>query len=70
MHYNFARVHQTLRVSPAMAAGIADRLCGVSDIIDLLMDWEARQAKALEEERMAAWLGGAGPSALRLGKRR
>ena len=26
MHYNFVRIHQTLRVSPAMAAGVTDTL--------------------------------------------
>jgi hypothetical protein len=26
MHYNFVRIHQTLRVTPAMAAGVTDRL--------------------------------------------
>lgn len=36
MYYNFARVHKTLRVSPAVAAGIATRLWDVSDIVDLL----------------------------------
>jgi IS1 family transposase len=36
MYYNFARIHQTLRVTPAMAAGISDRLWSVEDIVDLL----------------------------------
>ncbi|MCC6547013.1 DDE-type integrase/transposase/recombinase [Candidatus Sumerlaeota bacterium] len=36
MYYNFARVHQTLRVSPAMAAGVADKLWDVADIVALL----------------------------------
>lgn len=36
MYYNFVRIHQTLRVSPAMAAGIADKLWSVEDIVDLL----------------------------------
>lgn len=36
MYYNFARIHQTLRVTPAMAAGVADRLWDVSDIVALL----------------------------------
>lgn len=36
MYYNFVRVHQTLRVSPAMAAGVTDRLWEVSDIVALL----------------------------------
>ena len=32
-YYNFVRVHKTLRVSPAMAAGVADRLCEIADIV-------------------------------------
>lgn len=33
MHYNFVRMHKTLRMSPAMAAGVADRLWSIEDII-------------------------------------
>src|SRR5258706_15745141 len=36
MHYNFARVHQTLRTSPAMAAGVTSKLWEISDIVALL----------------------------------
>lgn len=36
MHYNFVRIHQTLRVSPAMAAGITNRLWSIEDLIALL----------------------------------
>ncbi len=32
MHYNFARIHRTLRVTPAMEAGITDRLWTVEDV--------------------------------------
>jgi IS1 family transposase len=39
-YYNFVRIHQTLRVTPAMAAGVADRLWEISDIVKLLEDWE------------------------------
>ena len=35
-YYNFARIHQTLRVSPAMAAGVTERLWSVEDIVNLL----------------------------------
>jgi hypothetical protein len=28
MHYNFVRIHQTLKVTPAMAAGITSKLLG------------------------------------------
>jgi len=33
MFYNFTRIHKTLRISPAMAAGITDRLWSMEDII-------------------------------------
>ena len=36
MHYNFVRFHQTLRVTPAMAAGVTDRVWDVSDLVALL----------------------------------
>ena len=36
MYYNFARVHQTLRVTPAMAAGVADHVWTVEEIVALL----------------------------------
>lgn len=36
MYYNFCRIHQTLRVTPAMAAGVTDRLWDVQDLAKLL----------------------------------
>jgi IS1 family transposase len=36
MYYNFCRVHQTLRVTPAMEAGIADRIWTIEEIVMLL----------------------------------
>src|SRR5215213_1585225 len=36
MFYNFGRVHQTLRVTPAMEAGIADHVWSVEEIVGLL----------------------------------
>jgi IS1 family transposase len=36
MYYNFAGVHQSLRVSPAMAAGVTDKLWDVEDIVAFL----------------------------------
>ena len=36
LHYNFARIHQTLRITPAMAAGIADHVWSVEEIVGLL----------------------------------
>jgi hypothetical protein len=31
--YNFVRVHQAVRVTPAMEAGIADRVWGIADLL-------------------------------------
>ncbi len=36
MHYNFARIHKTLRVTPAMAAGIANHVWSIEEIVNLL----------------------------------
>jgi hypothetical protein len=36
MHYNFVRIHTTLRMTPAMAAGVTDRLWTIQDIVSLM----------------------------------
>lgn len=36
MYYNFARIHQTLRCSPAMEAGVSKTLWSISDIVALM----------------------------------
>ena len=36
MHYNFARIHQTLRVTPAMQAGVSDHVWSLEEIANLL----------------------------------
>jgi IS1 family transposase len=36
MHYNFCRVHQTLRVTPAMEAGLTDHVWEIEEIVALL----------------------------------
>ena len=41
VHYNFCRIHKTLKVTPAMEAGLTDTLHDVGFILDMI---EARQA--------------------------
>jgi IS1 family transposase len=36
MHYNFCRIHQTLRVTPAMEAGIANHVWNLEEIVKLI----------------------------------
>lgn len=35
MNYNFCRIHKTLRVSPAMAAGVTDKLWSLEDVVNM-----------------------------------
>jgi IS1 family transposase len=44
MYYNFCRVHQTLRVTPAMEAGLTDHIWNVEDILSMLDAKEERVA--------------------------
>src|SRR5438552_474680 len=36
VHYNFARIHGTLKVTPAMAAGLSDHVWSLEELIALL----------------------------------
>ncbi len=42
-YYNFCRVHQTLRVTPAMEVGLTDHIWTLEELVGVL---EAREAKA------------------------
>ncbi len=35
MYYNFGRIHKTLRITPAMAAGLADHVWSLEEIAKL-----------------------------------
>jgi IS1 family transposase len=43
--YNFCRIHKTLKVTPAMAAGVTDKLWSLEDIAERI---EARQTKPIK----------------------
>ncbi|MBV8829912.1 MAG: hypothetical protein JO108_11865 [Acidobacteriaceae bacterium] len=42
MYYNFVRIHQTLRVTPVMAASVTDRVRDIADIVALIDDKPAK----------------------------
>jgi IS1 family transposase len=44
--YNFIKIHRTLRTSPAMAAGVTDRLWEVKDLVALWEQYERDTEKA------------------------
>lgn len=61
MHYNFVRTHQTLRMTPAMAAGVVSSPMEIADIVRIVEEAEAvtaAQKKAAKEER-SGWYGAA-----------
>ncbi len=46
MYYNFVRIHKTLRMTPAMAAGVTRRVWEIGDVISVLEAREAAESKA------------------------
>ncbi len=44
-YYNFVKIHSTLRMSPAMAAGISKTLWEIDDIVKLVEAAEAKPSK-------------------------
>jgi IS1 family transposase len=44
MYYNFVRQHRSLRVSPAMEAGVTDRLWNMEDIVKLIEKKEGKKS--------------------------
>jgi len=45
LYYNFVRIHKTLKVTPAMAAGVTDRLWEVVDMVNVLETWEMSNSR-------------------------
>jgi hypothetical protein len=41
--YNFARINSAVRMSPAMACGLEQRLWDIGDIVKLVGEWEAAE---------------------------
>jgi hypothetical protein len=41
--YNFIKIHSSLRMTPAMAPGVTDRLWEVGDLVDLLIKAESKK---------------------------
>jgi len=51
--YNWIKVHKTLRVTPAMAAGLSDRVFDMSDLVALIEQAEAPRPASLSESHSA-----------------
>jgi IS1 family transposase len=53
MHYNFARIHSTLRITPAMAAGVTGRLWSMEDIIRIADEREVAELATLKRLKLS-----------------
>jgi len=51
MFYNFVRVNQTLKTTPAKAAGVTTRVWQLTDVVDMIDAFEAREERQI---RLAA----------------
>jgi hypothetical protein len=63
MHYNLVRIHTTLRVTPAMAAGVSKTLWTMEDVVRIVDEWEMSQKVALRVARFDSGLRISYPSA-------
>ncbi len=53
VYYNFVRLHKTLRMSPAMAAGVSDKLWSIEDMVALVEGYEQRKEKSKKVKKAA-----------------
>jgi IS1 family transposase len=54
MHYNFARIHKTLRVTPAMEAGVADHVWSIEEIAALIPEPVAKKRGSYKKRDQTA----------------
>ncbi|MCH8888302.1 MAG: IS1 family transposase [SAR324 cluster bacterium] len=45
MHYNFCRIHKTLKVTPAMEAGVTDHVWSLEEMVEMIEAMELKSAK-------------------------
>lgn len=43
--YNFVKMHKSLRMTPAMAANVTDTLWSITDLVELIEAWDAKQPR-------------------------
>jgi IS1 family transposase len=52
MNYNSVRIHQTVRVTPAMAAGVTTKLWSLTDMVRVIEDWEIARSLKISGKTM------------------
>ena len=51
LYYNFIRIHQTVKMSPAMAVGVTKHLWEMKDVVGMLGAWEATVLREIKGAR-------------------
>jgi hypothetical protein len=59
-YYNFCRVHETLRMTPAMALGVADHISTVGELLDACLTGEIKEPVGRKVGRFTVIDGGSG----------
>ena len=54
VYYNFIRIHKTLRVTPAMAAGMTDKLWSWEDVIAMIDATNPPKKRGAYKKKVAA----------------
>jgi len=62
MHHNFVRTRETLSVTPAMSAGVSDRVWEISDIVALLDSARSQKNAESKENRELRAITNKGPA--------
>jgi len=52
VYYNFARIHKTLRITPAMAAGLSDHVWSLEEIVAMADNYMPKPAKLIAPRKL------------------
>jgi IS1 family transposase len=58
MHYNFCRVHETLRITPAMQLGVTDHIWSISELVQAALSGRVQQTVEGQKARFRVIQGG------------
>jgi IS1 family transposase len=57
-HYNFVRIHETLRITPAMHLGVTDHVWSVAELVNAALNGEVQARVEREKQRFRVIQGG------------
>lgn len=57
MHYNFCCIHKSLRVTPAMAAGVTDHAWSIEELVNLVPEPVAKKRRPYKTRQAEPFIG-------------